>query len=233
MQKDKKEKYSHDQEDHSHKAYKGIRRMLYYKDLMPGQKVSGREVAERLDMSLTPVIQALKFLEFQGFIYHRQNRGYYLTPFSLEELEEIYELRGLLEPSLVPFAIINLDKEGKKRLEATLNEHKSAGKETYPLERLFKNKEFHLALASASKKTTQLNVLRNIFDILFLKYGGNHGSVEPMNLTEDEHQGIFEYVAAGDGQGAQKILRKHIINVKGQVLERFRQILDRKEIPEV
>ena len=226
-------KQTRDQEDHSHKAYKGIRRMLYYKDLIPGQKVSGRDVAERLDMSLTPVIQALKFLEFQGFIYHRQNRGYFLTPFSLKELEEIYELREILEPHLIPFAIKHLDDKGEKELKDTLNEHKTAVNENYPLERLFKNKEFHLSLASLSNKTTQLNVLRNIFDILFLKYGGNHGSVEPMDLVEDEHEKIFECVVAGDSKFAKKILHKHIVNVKRQVLERFRKILERKDIPEI
>lgn len=233
MQKEKKRIATQEQEDHSQKAYKGIRRMLYYKDLVPGQKISGRDVAERLDMSLTPVIQALKFLEFQGFIEHKPNRGYYITPFRLEELEEIYELRELLEPYLVPFAIKHLDGEGKKKVRATLREHKSAEKERYPLERLFKNKEFHLALACLSHKSTQVNVLRNIFDILFLKYGGNHGPVEPMALSEDEHEKIFECVISGDDQGAKKLLTRHIVNVKHLVLERFRKILERKDIPEV
>ncbi|MFC1820059.1 GntR family transcriptional regulator [Thermodesulfobacteriota bacterium] len=232
MQNEKNGKHSQGQEDHSQKAYKGIRRMLYYKDLVPGQKVSGRDVAERLDMSLTPVIQALKFMEFQGFIRHEPNRGYFMTPFTLEELEEIYELRELLEPSFIPYIVRHLKKEGKKRLKETLKKHRSAVKEAYPNERLFKNMEFHLTLASLSNKSVQIRVLRNIFDILLLKYGGNHGSVEPIDLVDEEHQKIFECVVSGNSIEAQKILTRHIVNVKKQVIERFRKILDRRNEPE-
>jgi DNA-binding GntR family transcriptional regulator len=40
--------------DHSQQAYKGIRRMLYHKELVPGQKIAYRELAEQLHMSPTP-----------------------------------------------------------------------------------------------------------------------------------------------------------------------------------
>lgn len=226
------EKHSSDHEDHSQKAYKGIRRMLYFKDLVPGQKITGREIAENLNMSLTPVIQALKFMEFQSFIRHEPNRGYFITPLSLEELEEIYELRELLEPYLVNDTIKNISPEGKKKLQYALKEHRSAAKDIYPQERLFKNMEFHITLASLSNKSTHIRVLKNVFDILFLKYGGNHGSVEPMERVDEEHQKIFEYVISGNGRKAKELLHRHIVNVKKQVLERFHKILDRREAPE-
>ena len=66
MEKREKEGHANDQTDHSQKAYKGLRRMLYLKELVPGQKIAYREIAERLNMSPTPIIQALKLLEFQG-----------------------------------------------------------------------------------------------------------------------------------------------------------------------
>lgn len=56
--------------DHSHQASKGIRRMLSHKELVPGQKIAYRELAEQLHMSSTPIIQALKWLEIQGFVRH-------------------------------------------------------------------------------------------------------------------------------------------------------------------
>jgi DNA-binding GntR family transcriptional regulator len=69
--------------DHSHQAYKGIRRMLYHKELVPGQKIAYRELAEQLHMNPTPIIQALKWLEIQGFVRHEPHRGYHIEPFSL------------------------------------------------------------------------------------------------------------------------------------------------------
>ncbi len=214
---------------HSQKAYKGIRRMLYHKELVPGQKIAYRELAEQLQMSPTPIIQALKWLEIQGFVRHEPNRGYHIEPFSLREVEEIYELRELLEISLLPAVIKQLNEEGVQQLKTALEAHLSAVREFYLKERLFKNMEFHLALAALSKKETQLRILRNIFDLLFLKYGGNYLPIASLKSVDQEHQEIFDCVVARNLKGAQKILSRHISNVKMQVLTSLKQMLEEDE----
>lgn len=219
-----------DRSDSSQKAYVGIRRMLYYKELVPGQKIAYRELAERLDMSPTPIIQALKWLEIQGFVRHEPNRGYYMGPSSLEEIEQIYELRELLEPSLLPSALQHLDKEGEKQLRTALDAHLSAVREFFLKERLFKNTEFHLALAALSRKDTQLRILGNIFDLLFLKYGGNYLPLSSLESVDREHKEILDCVLSRDLEGAQKALLGHIKNVKGQVLASLRQISKEQEL---
>lgn len=229
MPRHKNESYDNPQIDHSQMAYTGIRRMLYYKDLIPGQKIPYRELAERLNMSSTPIIQALKWLEMEGFVCHEPNRGYYMTPFSVKEVEEVYELRQLLEPSLLPETISHLNKTGIKQLKNSLDAHRSAERESFLKERLFKNTEFHLTLASLSGKQTQMRVLRNIFDLLLLKYGGNYLPVDSMNSSDQEHLITFERVVAGDIKGAKAALLKHITNVKKQVLKSFKRILEERE----
>ncbi|HQO64910.1 MAG TPA: GntR family transcriptional regulator, partial [Syntrophorhabdus sp.] len=140
------------QEDSSQIAYHGIRRMLYTKELTPGQKIAYRDLAEKLKLSPTPIIQALKWLELQGFVLHEPKRGYSMAPFSLKEIEELYELRELIEPSLVPSTIQHINRDGMKQLKTALEAHLSAEREFYLKERLFKNKEFHMTLASLSGK---------------------------------------------------------------------------------
>src|SRR5512137_3148686 len=115
--KPKTKKVTKPQEDSSQIAYHGIRRMLYSKELAPGQKIAYRDLAEKLELSPTPIIQALKWLELQGLVQHETNRGYSMAPFSLKEIEELYEIRELIEPSLVPAAIEKIDKEGLMELK--------------------------------------------------------------------------------------------------------------------
>jgi DNA-binding GntR family transcriptional regulator len=229
MVEPKPAKDSETREDHAQKAHQGLRRMLYRKELVPGQKISCRDIAERLDMSLTPVIQALKYMEFQGFVRHEPNRGYFMTPFDLAEVEEIYELRETLEPSLVAHAARRLGDSGRERLESALEALRSAGREVYLQERIFKNLEFHLALASLSGKKTQIRVLENLFDLLILKYGGNQGNVEAMDLSDDEHRRILDCLVAGDVRGAKRTLSRHVTHVKKQVLARFKRIQEERE----
>jgi DNA-binding GntR family transcriptional regulator len=226
MGKDRGEKDSGGLIGHSQKAYQGIRRMLYQKELVPGQKIAYRELAEQLQMSPTPIIQALKWLEIQGFVRHEPNRGYHIEPFSLQELEEIYELRELLEISLLPAAIEQLNEQGVGQLKHALKAHLSAEREFYLKERLFKNMEFHLALAALSKKETHLRVLRHIFDLLFLKYGGNYLPIASLTAVDQEHQEIFDCVISRNLSGAQAVLSQHISNVKKQVLQSLRQMLE-------
>jgi DNA-binding GntR family transcriptional regulator len=217
------------QSDSSQKAYAGLRRMLYQKELIPGQKIAYRELAERLEMSPTPIIQALKWLEIQGFVRHEPNRGYSVAPSSMEEVEQIYELRELLEPSLLPAVMERFDDRGEALLKRALEAHLSAVREFYLKERLFKNTEFHLALASLSGKETQVRLLRNIFDLLFLKYGGNYLPLSSLEAVDREHREIFDLVVARDLKGARRVLVGHIVNVKKQVLGSLRQILKEQE----
>ncbi|MEI9480031.1 MAG: GntR family transcriptional regulator, partial [Deltaproteobacteria bacterium] len=157
-------------EDSSQIAYQGIRRMIHTRQLVPGQKIPYRDLAEKLHLSPTPIIQALKRLELLGFVSHEPNRGFSMTPFSIREIEEIYEMRELIEPSLLTATIQTLNKESLGKLKAALTAHLAADREEYLKERLFKNREFHLMLASLSGKETQIRILENLFDILFLKY---------------------------------------------------------------
>lgn len=216
-------------EDSSQIAYHGIRRMLYSKELVPGQRIAYRDLAERLQLSPTPIIQALKWLELQGFVLHEPNRGYSMAPFSVREIEELYELRELIEPSLVPVAIQRIDKKGIAELKSAMEAHRTADREFYLKERLFKNKEFHMTLASLSGKSTQLRILQNVFEMLFLKYGGNYLPMASLSSSDQQHQEIFDAVALRSLERAQSILKNHITNVKVQVLSSVKKMLAEQE----
>jgi DNA-binding GntR family transcriptional regulator len=211
------------------KAYMSIRQMLFHKEIGSGQKIACRDLATRLGMSPTPVIQALKWLEFQGLVRHEPERGYYTEPFSLEEVEEIYDLRELVEVSLLPGTLQRLDQEGIQRLQAALDAHLSAAREVYLNGRLITDMEFHLTLASLSGRHLHQRVLRNLFDLLYLKYRGSFLSVRPMEYVDSEHRKIFESVVSRDLQKSQETLSQHILGIKRDVLMVLRRMIEEKE----
>jgi DNA-binding GntR family transcriptional regulator len=226
MEKDKKKKQK---EESSQTAYHGIRHMLYNKELVPGQRIAYRDLAEKLRLSSTPIIQALKWLELQGFVRHEPNRGYSMAPFSIKEVEELYEIRELIEPSLVLAAIEKIDKKGLSDLKEALEAHLSAEREFYLKERLFRNREFHMTLASLSGKATQIRILQNVFDMIFLKYGGNYFPISSLSATDQAHQEIYDAVALRSLERAQSVLKNHLTNVKIQVMTSIRKILAEQE----
>ncbi|MCF6248848.1 MAG: GntR family transcriptional regulator [Desulfobacula sp.] len=196
----------------------GIRRMFFLNEIIPGQKISYGDLAKRLDMSTTPIIQALKRLEFQGLVRHEPNRGYYTEAISLKEITEIYEFRELIETSLLPKTISRIDDRGLKKLKKALDNHLEAVRDIYLKERLLKDMGFHLTLAQLSGCTTQINTLKSLFDLLYLKYRGNILFVTPMDTVDSEHIKIYEYIADANLKGATKILKQHISNVKDHAI---------------
>jgi len=216
--------------DFTREAYMGIRRMFFVNEITPGQKISYGDLAKRLGMSTTPVIQALKRLEDQGLVRHEPNRGYYTENISLKEIIEIYDFRELIETSLLPATISGINKKNLKPLKAALDAHLKAVRDIYLKERLLRDMEFHLVLAGLSGCTIQINTLKSLFDLLYLKYRGNVLFVTPMDTVDSEHIKLYEYIADANLDGATMILQQHISNVKAHAVSSIERINKEKSI---
>jgi len=210
---------------HTQRAYEGIRRLLFHNEIVPGQKISYRHLAERLGMSQTPVIQALKWLEVQQLVRHEPNRGCYTAPISMQEVAEIYDFRELIEQKLLTITIQKLDNKGLRGLRASLDAYLEAAKDAYLYDRLEKDMEYHLTLASLSGNMVQQYTLKNLFDLLYLKYGGKFLFTSPLESSRADHQALFDHVEQRDLKGAKQVLRAHIRRVKAHVLHNVERML--------
>jgi len=211
---------------HTQIAYEGIRRMLFHNEIGPGQKISYRDLSERLGMSQTPVIQALRWLEFQQLVRHEPHRGYYTAPISLQEVEEIYDLRLLIEMDLLPVTLQRIDKAGLRRMKAALAAHLKAAREVYLYDRLQKDMDFHLTLSELAGRRVQHQTLINLFDLLYLKYGGKFLFSTSMDSADTDHKALFEHIEQRDLKAARKTLSRHIQRVKAHVIDGVRKMLE-------
>ncbi|WP_319406782.1 GntR family transcriptional regulator [uncultured Desulfosarcina sp.] len=214
---------------HTRKAYQGIRQMLFHNEIVPGQKIAYRDLAERLGMSQTPVIQALKWLEFQGLVRHERHRGYYTEPVSIQEVEEIYDFREQIELALLPQTLARMDNAAIRTLEDALNAHLKASREIYLYGRLLKDMEFHLTLAGLSGNRVQHQALRLLFDLLYLKYGGNILFSTSMDQADTAHKELFSHIRNNHLTGAKTVLSQHIKSVKEHVLSGLERLMKEKD----
>lgn len=214
---------------HTRKAYQGIRQMLFHNEIVPGQKIAYRDLAERLGMSQTPVIQALKWLEFQGLVRHERHRGYYTEPVSIQEVEEIYDFREQIELALLPRTLARMDNVAVRTLEGALNAHLKASREIYLYGRLLKDMEFHLTLAGLSGNRVQHQTLRLLFDLLYLKYGGNILFSTSMDQADTAHRELFSHIRNNHLAGAKTVLSQHIKSVKKHVLSGLERLMKEKD----
>jgi DNA-binding GntR family transcriptional regulator len=223
--------------DLTKKAHMLIRQMMFHNEIVPGQKLAYRDLAKRLNMSLTPVSNALKYLEFQGLVRKELNRGYYTEPISTKEVQEIYDFRELIEVSLLPACIANLDRNGKQRLRQAFEASVGTSDNSYISQRASKDVRFHMTLAELSQNQTQSRTLGHLFDLLYLKYGGDilfSQYMKPEDFaahiasTVSCHQQIFDAVIARELKKAKKALSHHIRSVKEDVLTGLKRMLEDK-----
>lgn len=210
---------------HTQIAYEGIKQILFTNEISPGQKISYRQLAERLGMSLTPVIQALKNLEFQGLVKYEPNKGYSTEPMSMQEVQEIYDMRELIELSLLPDVINNLNEEGIMTLQSLLTVVPESDDESFLNAQLMKDKEFHLTLASLSGRKIQLQMLQYLFDLLYLKYRGSLLFIRSKDPVGSEHQNIFNAVVSHDLEEARRAMKDHFSKIKTQALKALGQMI--------
>jgi len=66
-------------------AYQKLKEMIFRQNIIPGQKLIARDLCDILNMSRTPVINALYMLEREGFVVSVPYRGFYVKPVDIQE----------------------------------------------------------------------------------------------------------------------------------------------------
>jgi len=205
-------------------AYNDIRKMIFLDEFRPGQQVSARGLSERQKMSLTPVVQALKIFEHMGIVSHEANRGFFVEKISAQEVEEVYRLRELIELSLLPDMIRNLDEKGEKLIEQALEEYFEAARNKPIKFRLIKDINFHMTMAKLSGQNISVWILRYLYDLLYLRFDKGLISYRPNDISGREHQAIFDAVISRDIEASKKVLRMHIRTICKGTLKSMNEI---------
>ena len=215
-------------EDPTHIAYLEIKKMLLHNEISTGQKIVSSDLAKRLNMSPTPIIQALKLLEHIGLLRHEPNKGYYTGEMSLKEIKELYDLREIIEVALLSETIKNIDDKKIARLKSALDAHLASEQDIYLNERLIKDMEYHIVLASFSQLEIHQKILKQIFDLLYIKYRVSMLFTTAIKSVESEHKNIFDCIESRDLILAKNALSQHISNVKNYVLEAMEKMFSQK-----
>ena len=125
-------------------SYAKIKELILRYEVKPGQKLTQEMLADRLGVSLTPVREALRMLEKEGYVSPIPNRGFFVAEISLKEAEDLFELRETLERLSVAKAIKYRDHVFLKALDECTREYGRVVTEALTRERILLDQRFHL-----------------------------------------------------------------------------------------
>ena len=208
--KNKKKGQNEDKRRVVDEAYNAIKSMLYYKELSPGQRIVYGDIANKLNMSLTPVIQALNKLEYTELVYYKPNKGYFVGQITEKEIREVYQARMALEIVIVPLIIENISKDALLLIRNSLKEYENSlsSLETNRINML-KDMQFHLKLAEYSQHAVILKVLKALYERICLKYRPEYLGDERINNAKNEHRLIFQAFEMKDEKKAVSAIIDH------------------------
>lgn len=182
-------------------------------EIKEGEQLRQHEIAASFQVSRIPVREALRELQAEGLITIVTHRGAVVSALSPEEIEELFEIRALLEPAVLRHSIPNLTEEHFRRAEMILEALEKAYEEQPDIFIWGKlNWDFHSTLYSAANRPRVLALIQaannnaNRYAGLFLLFSRNFDG------AKEEHRAILELCQKRDIDKACRSLEEHIRN---------------------
>jgi len=202
------------------RVYEHIKTSILSGHLNPGEKLTEEHLAKTLGVSRTPVREALHKLESEGLIKVRKKRGFVVSRDSKEEVEEIFELRSILEGYALRVISESVLEENLHRLERFIQNAEEALERKKNVDVFKWNTRFHDTLHELVANKTRLHrlivnmrkyVLRHREDTLRYPDGGRR-SVEG-------HKKIVMALKLKDPDLCERVMREHIKEAKEDALQ--------------
>lgn len=179
-----------------------------------------QELAARLDVSRTPVRDALSVLQQDGIIERKQRRGVYLRTPSLSEIVEIYEVRAVLEGFAARRATENVTKRDIAELKKYARQFTNSRKRNLLEQKDNANIAFHGRIVELARSDLLSDIMER-FSIVRRAFKLKHQF--PVDLTNVNppyrHEDILEKMQEGDAEGCGRMLESHILWAKDLIVE--------------
>jgi DNA-binding GntR family transcriptional regulator len=186
-----------------------LRRAIVAGRYRPGQRVGQEEIADSLGVSLAPVREALRALEQEGQVVYRPRRGYFLTELRVEDLQEIYALRALLEERAVRHALPTLDDDALERIELAARDCAATAERGDVAAELEANRRFHFGMLESPDQTHTMRLIRLLWDSTEAYRAMYYNSPEERRKTIEAHDEILGAVRRKDLDEVVAALNEH------------------------
>ena len=185
--------------------------------LKPGERLVEADIAAEMGISRAPVREALRQLQFEGLVDVRPRRGYAIRGLSIGALNEIYDLRVLLEPILARAAAERIREEEVPVLSETVERMRAAGRQDNWAEVVSADREFHALVGKLSGRPLTAQIFEHLNEQVRTFMVLLRRSYHRTEQMADEHEALLAALASGDGDRAEREMRSHLEDARRQL----------------
>ena len=200
-------------------VFENLRHAIIRGDLHPGDRLVESRIADRLDISRTPVREAIHKLEREGLLRKLPRGGFIVMNLSREDIEETFGIRSVLESYAAKLAALNHREEDLKPLEDKIEEFQRA-LEKGRTDKLTKiNTEFHNLFYALSRSPKLIRMVNELRDQIY-RFRKLLLSMDNMARTSNEdHRKMVEAIRKRDAQRVETLVSEHILRGQKIVLQ--------------
>lgn len=200
------------------RVYREIKKRILNGEYPPETYVREPSIGDLLKVSRTPIREALRCLASEGWVETIPHQGARVVAWTSRDVEEVFELRYLLEPQVVRRAADRIGDEGLDQLGAlaTRMETLSAGTPDHAaLEEIAElNDLFHARLSQAADSPRLQRLLEAIVQIPVTRRSFQYYSLEELQRSMQHHREIIRALWLREGDWGASIMQAHILGAR-------------------
>jgi DNA-binding GntR family transcriptional regulator len=197
----------------SDRAFDYIRRSIFDGRFGPGDKINELDISQRLGISRGPVREAIRRMSSSGLLTFEPNSGARVVSVSSDKVEQLYDVREVLEAKAAALAAIRMTDEERMTLTQTLDAHlvqmTEDNSNTYP--RGGSDWDFHLLILKGARNDVIWRIcgdeLKDMFNLLRSQHGSSPGRGRK---ALEEHRWVAEAIVSGNVDLAALLMAQHI-----------------------
>ena len=203
------------------RAFVGIREMLLRGEFGSGERISELSLVARLGMSRTPIRLALDRLAHGGLLQSSSSGGFAVREFTLAEVRDAIELRGVLEGTAARLAAERLtDSSELDSLRSYFEQMNTVDRLTIDSFSLYLdlNEAFHAEIRSLAKNEILTRALEQVFSLPFASPSAMvyptsvlPTSNETLAIAQEHHRALIDAISRRQGARAETIAREHAL----------------------
>lgn len=191
-------------------AFRKIKQLILNQELIPGQKLIYDDLAKKLNMSRTPVINALNRLEELGLVVSESRRGFTVKPMDTQEAWETFETREAIETYAVKLAISKTNGSDITSLEEKMLAYEEYQPSYYDRKKIFLDTSFHMQIAELTRNNVLKWHLKLNLQHLYLRANLNNYDLNRVKEVDSEHRQLFQKIKTKDVLGAVELMKNHL-----------------------
>ena len=193
------------------RIYAHLREAIIRNYFPPGHRIFEKEIAERFNVSITPVREALLQLSIEGFVEIKSYKDIIVREISLKEIGEIYDVQAVLEGLAGKLAVPNMDEEHLSKMEKLIKKM-SDYFESNKVNKFYEvNEKIHELYIKQSGSqliydlVSHLNLRKKMFRyrVTFLS------EKEVMEKALEDHKNILKAFLSRDQENVERLIREH------------------------